>query len=788
MKIPSRSVRIACLGAGVHALAAAGFAAQPAPTARPATGDDVIKLEEFSVAAGQTFGYRATNSITATGIGTKISDIPIPITVVTGELIEDVRADSLAEALTYVPGVGTSPRNESTFLVRGFSGLISYRNGQYRRQLFTSNNVERVEVAKGAAGIFFGTVRPGGVINYITAKPKFDAISTELKTTLGQDDYYRFEVAYNRPLTKQLAARAFVSVLDAGGDQQFEFRRDYYADVALAWKPRANQTLLLEVEGMNRSRFYLSSYGSRAISNSRYLFNSAVPAANQTTTAAATATRNWLNSQGYSATPGAPNFVPTFDMFAPIYGPSDPLGRTVSLTSDARQTQKSRSIDLDYLLKLSDSLVFQSNLNYAYDNTTGIQPGSGDTNPYADGTLRFQTEHFINIRHSYNADNKLTWRFDAVEGKHTWQFGEEFQKVIFLRPGYFDSASRYNNSPLGAFVTNYRAGVNAPVSTVAGMNASGQDFNIRRWTDERQVSFFFAGQSNFFRERLHVLYGVRYNRFSQRTTYNRPVSNTSRAGVLLDKDYGNSEPGYTPQFAVLYKITPEVSVFVDGSRAVEPNYAVDADGVPSQPIESKSSDIGIKTELFAGRLVSTLTYYSLERGNLAYNDVAKQASTGRSPYFIFGNTEASKGFEGEINWSVIDGYQLIVAYNHFTEAKVSKSNDPTRVGTPLNYNPDTSYTLWNRYEFRTGDLKGLAIGAGLRHSNAARLTGDPQNVVMMPAFTTGDLMASYNFKAFDRKFRAQVNVKNFTNKLYRDGTDGYFADRRNVQFTLSTKF
>ena len=27
-----------------------------------------------------------------------------------------------------------------------------------------------------------------------------------------------------------------------------------------------------------------------------------------------------------------------------------------------------------------------------------------------------------------------------------------------------------------------------------------------------------------------------------------------------------------------------------------------------------------------------------------------------------------------------------------------------------------------------------------------------------------------------------------TATLYRDGTDGYFADLRNVQFTLSTKF
>ena len=784
MKIPARLLRIVSL-----LLVPLASMAQTAAPARSGTGGDVIKLEEFSVSAAQTVGYRATNSITATGIGTKISDIPIPITVVTGELIEDVKADSLAEALAYVPGVGTSPRNESTFLVRGFSGLISYRNGQYRRQLFTSNNIDRVEVAKGAAGIFFGTVRPGGVINYITAKPKFDAVTTDLKATLGQDSYYKFELAHNQPLSKTLAVRAFVSVLDAGGDQQFEFRRDRYADVSLTWKPRANQTLTLDIEGMDRSRFYLSSYGSRAISNSRYLFNAAVPAANQATTAGNTATRNWLNSQGFSATPGAANFVPTFDIFAPIYGPGDPQGRTVSLTSDARQTQKSRSVDVDYLLKISDSLVFQSSLNYAYDNTTGIQPGSGDTNPYADGTLRFQTEHFINIRDSYNVDNKVTWRFDAAAGKHTWQFGEEYQKVVFLRPGYFDAAARYNNSPLGAFVTNYRAGVTPPVSTVAGMNASGQDFNIRRWSDEKQVSFFFAGQSNFLQERLHLLYGVRYNRFAQRTDYSRPVSNTSRpGGVLLDYDYGVSKPGYTPQFAVLYKITPEFSVFVDGSRAVEPNYAVDADGAGSQPIKSKSSDFGIKTELFAGRLTSTITYYSLERGNLAYNDVAKQASTGRSPYYIFGNTESSKGIEGEVNWSPVDGYQLIVAYNHFTQAKVTKTNDATRLGAPLNYNPDTSYTIWNRYEFRAGDLKGLALGAGLRHSDAARMSGDPQNVVMMPAFTTFDLMASYKFKAMERNFRAQLNVKNAADKLYRDGTDGYFADLRNIQFTLSTRF
>lgn len=787
MKYPYLLGRTAGFLAG--ALASAAVAVGQTPTPPRAASEDVIKLEEFNVAASATRGYRATNSITATGIGMKISEVPIPISVVTGELIRDVQADTLSDALKYVPGLGTSPRNESTFIVRGFSGLISYRNGQYRRQLFTTYNVERIEVAKGAAGIFFGTVRPGGVINYITAKPKFDSSFTDTRITAGSDDYYKFELTHNQPLTKNLAVLANVGVIDAGGDQQYEFLRETYGNVTLMWKPRENQSLTLEVEGINRSRFYLSSYGSRAITNSRYLFNSSVPAANQLTTTAATHMRNWLNSQGFSGTPGAPNFVPTFDTFAPIYGPSDPLGRTVSLTTDARQTQKSRTIDLGYLVKITDSLVWQTDLNQAYDNTTGLQPSTGDTNPYNDGSIRFNFEHFINIRDSWNADSKFTWRVDALGGSHTLQLGYEFQKVNFLRPGYLDAQNRYNNSPMGAFVYNFRPGITSPVSTTAGMRASGQDFNIRRTTYDDQTSYFFAGQSRFLKDRLFLIYGTRYNDFTNTTHFNKPVSNTGLTpGVLSQYDEGRADPGWTPQGAVLYKITPEFSVFANASRAVEPNFAIDADGNASQPIESKSTDFGIKTELFAGRLVSTVTYYDLERGNLAFRDSVREAATAKSPYFIYGNTESSKGFEGEINWSPVDNYQVIVAANHFTKAAVTKSNDPARVGTALNYNPDTSFTIWNRYEFRDGPAKGLALGAGVRYSESARMTGDPQNVVMMPSFTTFDAMVSHRFKLAGRNVRAQLNVKNLTDKLYRDGTDGYFAPLRTFQLSLGTRF
>ncbi|MDP3070410.1 MAG: TonB-dependent receptor [Opitutaceae bacterium] len=763
------------------ALTAALATAQTAPS--PArSGDELIKLEEFTVSDSTVSGYRATNSITATGIGMKISETPIPISVVTSELISDVAADTLSEALTYVPGVGTSPRNESTFLVRGFSGLISYRNGQYRRQLFTTYNVDRVEVAKGAAGIFFGTVRPGGVINYITRRPKLDQkASTELRLAVGQDSYYKGEIYTNQPLAKNFGYSVGLAVLDAGGDQDFEYLRERFLNVGFAWRHGDRHSVQLEFENIERSRFYQSSYGSRAVTNSRWLNNPAAIAfpVNQNTTAAATAMRNWLNSQGFSASALAANFVPTFDIFAPIYGPRDPRGRTVSLTSDARQTQRSKTVDLDYLFKISKSLVWQTNLNWAYDNTSGIQPNNGDLNPYADGSLRFQTESFINKRYSYNIDNRVNWRFDAAGGRHVWMLGQELQSVDFLRPGYRNAAGQYNNSPLGSFVTNFRPGLGAYASVYQSLNASGQDFNINRHTIEDQHGFFFAGQSNFLSQRLFLIYGGRYTKFTQKYTYSVPVTNGQR---------GEAEPGLSPQAAILFKLTPEISVFANGSRAIEPNYSIDADGNGAEPIKSKSADFGLKTELLKGRLVSTITYYDLERGNLAFRDVAREASTGRSPYFVYGNTESSSGLEADFNLSPTDNYQLMFSYNHFTKAEVTKSNDLTRIGAPLSYNPTTSYKLWNRYTFSSGELKGLTLGAGLRHSSSARLSGDPLNRVMMPAFTVYDAMASYAFTVGGRRITAQLNVKNVADKLYRDGTDGYFANLRNITLSLRTKF
>ena len=115
--------------------------AQTAPASADSGNDeDIIQLSDFVVTTERTAGYRATNAITATGIGAQIGETPLAISVVTNELMQDASAFEMREALNFVPGVLTNPRSESAVTIRGFGGLISYRNGQYRRQLLTDAN------------------------------------------------------------------------------------------------------------------------------------------------------------------------------------------------------------------------------------------------------------------------------------------------------------------------------------------------------------------------------------------------------------------------------------------------------------------------------------------------------------------------------------------------------------------------------------------------------------------------------------------------------------------------
>ncbi len=135
-------------------------------------------------------------------------ETPQSVQVLTRDLIEDTGALSLGELLQTVPGASnslsrTTPFGTASLQLRGQPAVI-YRDG-LRDIDFSDidqsalNNVERIDVVKGPAGLVYGTGGPGGVVNLVTKRP-LDRFAANASVTLGQRDTKIFAADVSAPL------------------------------------------------------------------------------------------------------------------------------------------------------------------------------------------------------------------------------------------------------------------------------------------------------------------------------------------------------------------------------------------------------------------------------------------------------------------------------------------------------------------------------------------------------------------------------------------------------------
>ncbi len=760
MKLP-RHTSAALLGLS---LIVAGASHSPAQTGArpPSSNDEAIKLSEFNVSADRASGYRAQSAITATGFGANIIDIPVTINVLTGEFVQDVGGSLQSEVLRYVPGVVTNPNYESYINIRGFSGLQSYRNGQYRRQLYSTWGMDRIEVIKGSSSIFFGLVRPGGVVNYITKKPEFKTQGGDARLSFGSWDFKKVEANYNYG-GESLAGRIGIGGIDSGGWRNDDFKNEHYVGGSMAWKVFKDGLLSVDLETIRRVN---QDRESAAVlrTNSLYYGNPAVPAG--------VGPRAWLDANGYTS-------VPTFNMFAPVFGGDDPYGRKVTMGQGTHSFYQSYTADLEYTQKIGSNLVYQMQFNFAIDDFEILRSISGDQEPFADGTVRFRFGNFGNYRDSYNFDNKLTYRLPFGATNHTISLGQESQRVYQDTPGWFDTAGRFQDGRYGAFAT-WNPRTQPLRNATAERAASSETWNISRRRAEKLLGYYVGLQSEFLESRLRTIVGVRRNEYSRNTYYERTVTNPE---VATPKTRAN-----TPLYGALFKITPEISGFAMYSESLEPQLGADADGRGQDPVKGKGFDVGLKTSILGGRLAGTLAFFGVKREDISSRDLVRETATARQPWFIYGEAEESQGIELDLSYNPVAHWQIMFGYTHATKAETVASTNSARVGLPLAAFPKDVISLWTKYDFRTGPLTGWSFGGGVRDSGSSRFAADQNLVVRMPAYTTADLLVQYRFK-FDRHDAViQLNAKNVTDKIYREGNMGGFGDPRNFLVSIGTKF
>lgn len=202
-----------------------------------------ISLAALAVSAPLSYGQALEEVIvTAQKREQTLSDVPISMTAVSGELIQDAGIASFRELGAYVPNLSISENAVNTIIsMRGIGvgaqqsfeqsvgvfvdGVHLGKSRQTRLGLF---DLERVEVLRGPQGILFGKNTLAGAINVSTASPVLGGdLAGRLAVSSESFDGKIFEGWLQTSLTDNLALRFALKDRDIGG-----FLKNTYASSA----------------------------------------------------------------------------------------------------------------------------------------------------------------------------------------------------------------------------------------------------------------------------------------------------------------------------------------------------------------------------------------------------------------------------------------------------------------------------------------------------------------------------------------------------------------------------
>jgi iron complex outermembrane receptor protein len=234
--------------------------------------DDAEELEEVTVEGVR--GYRAIDATTGTKIDVPLRDLPISITVIPRQLIEDRAVTRFGELADNVAGVqaltGYGGLSAASYVVRGFDlGGEGFRNG-FRDFGFLSPrdiaNVERVEFLKGPASVLYGGgFAISGLVNTITKKPTANPL-LQLGLTAGNYGFIRPSLDAGGPLNadRSLLYRLNAAFEKADSHRDFNGSESFFVAPAIAWQPSPQTRLTVEAEFQNYNYVFDRAFPRRS--------------------------------------------------------------------------------------------------------------------------------------------------------------------------------------------------------------------------------------------------------------------------------------------------------------------------------------------------------------------------------------------------------------------------------------------------------------------------------------------------------------------------------------------
>lgn len=737
----------------------AGFANAQQPPASAAKADDANQLQ--------------TIVITATKRAEPLQSVPIAITVLNGEQLEQSNLNTLGAITSQTPTVnfrtGASNKDTSLF-VRGvgtittspgveptvstvIDGVVTARPGQATMDLV---DIERIEVLRGPQGTLFGKNASAGVISIISKAPTKE---TERYVDVGffQGNEKRLRLGASGEL-KSGVALGSVSLLHG----------DYDGNVN-------NLALGTKVNGYQRD-------GVRArldLTPSRDLKVSLIGDYTK-------AKDNGPTGVPYKTTLTAyPTGVVTAN---PIYAAAllpvvaAPDNRNINSEMETRvsDTNSGLSAQVDWDLG-SHALTYIAGYrkweNNQFQDQDRLSTVSRNFVQQGDiGNLSFnQTTHELRAA---SAKGKF---IDYVVGMFymSAKNDERYQRDVTRCAGSTAAALPSGIVPCSAGTTTLDSGV--------------ANYGIR----SNSTSLFGEGTVNFSKD-LRALAGLRWTQ-DDLSYYHSRVSTQAAAipGVqpTVARTDGNvKETGVSGRVGPQFDLSKDAMIYATASRGYKgPAYNVffnmlpfsgttPRDALALKPETSTSYEFGLKTTSLNNRLRFNVAAFDTKYSNYQANLQDLVVGTVVTRLVNAGDV-STKGVELDFAFKVTKEFTLSGAAANI-RARIDKFNCPVGAtascnvdGKPLPFSPDSRFNLRGNYKFQLANGMGLDLGADYNWQSKVlyEITQSPDTV--QEAF--GIINASIALTDPTNRWRIALLGKNLANKSYASllATGGTFVVR-----------
>jgi len=724
------------------ALALCAFAFSSAQAQRPQDhpdDEDIVRLSPFDVReSGEIGRYQAVETTSSTRVRASLMDMTQSVSVVTNEFLTDTASGRVGEALRYVAGVSSTAESHAldTMYVRGFFAQGSTIDGFYSYNYINQDPIviERLEVVKGPNAILSPQGLPGGIVNSVSKRPLFtkSAYKGHLSYQAGRRDANRTELDVNYVARRdKLAVRVVGAVTDSDEYGKDNFQQNITVMPMFTYRLSQNTDFTLQAQAYNAWALAdngrpLSVY---AVGRNNVRVAEGLPrdfqveGRNITRHQSGQHIRLFLNSQL------------TDKLSMRIVGNlSSSKARTIYLGSGVINGDV---IDLDHITG-----------EWFWD---GVKRNDNPLYKLS-GQTEWIKRNYANLQNDYSYEHRgRTWKSQTVGG-----FAVNYSSGDYKFKLFEDIPTIYD------FRTNYTppAYTNAPDYLAASSS----------WG--RSVQFYVAEVVSLFEDRLVLSASLSHTRNNDSGRNNvKPVPDPDELPTVEPKKHFT-----VPAAGVVYKVTPEVSLYYGFTKQELPGGENPREGIPPHTVPSRQHEGGVRVRLFEGKLYATLAYFDILQENLIMANWGNYRTPRPDPPLPSILTQrTAKGVELEFTWAVTKDLSVLGSYTQFKNRDFDNARFP---------GAEEMGGIWGRYTFPdSGPLRNLSLAIGASYvgeSPADAVAGtswrtqytepppgnDPVRIkpsFWLPSYVVWEATASYRFK---KNWQATLLVKNLFDKEY----------------------